>query len=59
MDVTLDDAVPFLGALVPGFAFFLVADYFHLFEVGVLDSDLFYVYGGVVVGYSAARYGRQ
>jgi len=49
------DIVPLFGALVVGFAFFLVVGYLALFDVTVLDSDLVLVELGVVVGYVGAR----
>jgi len=49
------DIVPLFGALVVGFALFLVVGYLALFDVTVLDSDLVLVELGVVVGYVGAR----
>jgi hypothetical protein len=49
------DVVPLFGALVVGFALFLVVGYLALFDVVTLDSDLLLVELGVVVGYVSAR----
>jgi len=49
------DVVPLFGALVVGFAVFLVTGYLALFDVTVIDSDLTFVSLGVVVGYVSAR----
>lgn len=49
------DIVPLFGALVVGFALFLVVGYLALFDVAALDSDLVLVELGVAVGYVAAR----
>jgi hypothetical protein len=49
------DIVPLFGALVVGFAAFLLTGYLALFDVATLDSDLAFVSIGVVVGYVSAR----
>lgn len=49
------DIVPLFGALVAGFAVFLLVGYLALFDVATLDSDLVLVSIGVVVGYVSAR----
>ncbi|AXG05166.1 hypothetical protein DU500_01290 [Haloplanus rubicundus] len=49
------DIVPLFGALVVGFALFLVVGYLALFDVATFDSDLVLVEIGVVVGYVGAR----
>jgi|GEM_PF-2834802 len=49
------DTVPLFGALVAGFAVFLVTGYLALFDVVTVDSDLVFISTGVVVGYIAAR----
>lgn len=49
------DLVPLFGALVVGFAVFLIVGYLALFDVATLDSDLVLVELGVVVGYVTAR----
>jgi hypothetical protein len=49
------DIVPLFGALVVGFALFLVVGYLALFDVAAPDSDLVLVELGVVVGYVSAR----
>jgi hypothetical protein len=49
------DVVPLFGALVAGFALFLVVGYLALFEVLDVDSDLALIVAGVVLGYVAAR----
>jgi hypothetical protein len=55
LPVDAHDAVPLFGALVVGFALFLVVGYLALFEVMAVDSDLVLISAGVVVGYVAAR----
>jgi len=49
------DVVPLFGALVVGFAVFLVVGYVALFEIATLDSDLVLLSIGVVIGYVVAR----
>jgi len=49
------DVVPLFGALVVGFAVFLLVGYLALFEVATLDSDLVLLSIGVVIGYVVAR----
>jgi len=49
------DIVPLFGALVVGFAVFLVVGYMALFDIATLDSDLVLVSIGVVIGYVSAR----
>ncbi|WP_251327898.1 hypothetical protein [Haloplanus pelagicus] len=44
-----------MGALVAGFALFLVVGYLTLFDVLIVDSDLVLISAVVVVGYLAAR----
>jgi len=49
------DVVPLFGALVAGFAAFLITGYLTLFDIATLDSDLVFVSIGVVIGYVSAR----
>jgi len=53
------DLVPLFGALVTGFALFLLVGYLALFDLLTVDSDLFPIWGGVFVGYAAARIGDE
>ncbi|WP_049937463.1 hypothetical protein [Haloplanus natans] len=49
------DIVPLFGALVVGFAVFILVGYLALFEIATLDSDLVLLSIGVVIGYVVAR----
>jgi hypothetical protein len=52
------DVRPLFGALVVGFALFLLVGYLALFDTLAVDSDLALISAGVVVGYVAARIAR-
>ncbi|MFD1589501.1 hypothetical protein ACFR9U_21195 [Halorientalis brevis] len=49
------DVRPLFGALIVGFAFFLLINYLSLFGVVTVDSDLLVISVGVVIGYGTAR----
>ena len=49
------DIVPLFGALVVGFAVFLLAGYLALFDIAMFDSDLVLISIGVAIGYVSAR----
>jgi hypothetical protein len=49
------DIVPLFGALVVGFAVFLLVGYLALFDIAMFDSDLVLLSIGVVIGYVSAR----
>jgi len=49
------DIVPLFGALVVGFAVFLLVGYLALFEIATIDSDLVLISIGVAIGYVSAR----
>lgn len=49
------DIVPLFGALVVGFAAFLLVGYLALFDIAMFDSDLVLISIGVTIGYVSAR----
>ena len=49
------DIVPLFGALVVGFAVFLLVGYLALFDIAMFDSDLVFISIGVAIGYLSAR----
>ncbi|SDZ87313.1 hypothetical protein SAMN04488065_0923 [Haloplanus vescus] len=51
-----EDVVPLFGALILGFALFLLINYLSLFGVVTVDSDLITISLGVLVGFSVARF---
>jgi len=49
------DVGSLIGALILGFAFFLLNGYLELFfAISVPDSDLYEIFGGVVIGFLTA-----
>ena len=52
----LEDIVPLFGALIVGFALFLLINYLSLFGVVSVDSDLIIISLGVLIGFVIARF---
>lgn len=50
------DIVSLFGALVLGFALFLLINYLSLFGVVTVDSDLITISLGVLIGFVIARF---
>jgi len=50
------DIVPLSGALILGFALFLLINYLSLFGVVTVDSDLITISFGVLIGFLVARF---
>lgn len=50
------DIIPLFGALILGFALFLLINYLSLFGVVTVDSDLITISLGVLIGFLSARF---
>jgi glycopeptide antibiotics resistance protein len=50
------DVISLFGALILGFALFLLINYLSLFGVVTVDSDLITISLGVLIGFVIARF---
>jgi hypothetical protein len=56
LTIRQNDVIPLFGALILGFALFLLINFLSLFGVVTVDSDLITISLGVLIGFVIARF---